>query len=177
MPKADGVQKATGRDRAGWFALLDEWGAVGRPYRDIAAWLTSEHGLSRWWAQKLIVEYEQARGVRPPGVRPGGTFEVSASKTVAVPAARLFAAFVDGRRRRRWLPDATMKLTSSRRPHAARFEWDDGRSRVSVDVVAKGRERATVAVTHKGLSDADAARATKEMWRRQLVELKSRLEA
>ena len=61
--------------------MLDAWGAAGRPYREIADWLTGQHDLSNWWAQKLIVEYEQARGLRPPGVRPDGTFEVSASKT------------------------------------------------------------------------------------------------
>ena|SRR6266508_6912405 len=79
-----GVRRVTGRDRAEWFELLDAWGAAGRPFREIADWLTGEHALSRWWAQKLIVEYEQARGLRPAGVRPSGTFAVTASKTVGV---------------------------------------------------------------------------------------------
>jgi hypothetical protein len=58
--------------REEWFAVLDQWGAAGRPYREIASWLTGEHGLSAWWAQKLIVEYEQARGIRGQGA-PGLT--------------------------------------------------------------------------------------------------------
>src|SRR3990170_8584032 len=97
MPKTDALVRSTGQDRAEWFALLDEWGAGGREFREIADWLTSEHAVSRWWAQKLIVEYEQERGLRSPGVRPDGTFEVTASKTVAVPVDRLFDAFVDSR--------------------------------------------------------------------------------
>ena len=101
MGKIDGVRRATGRDRDEWFALLDAWGAAGRPYREIAGWLTGEHGISDWWAQKLIVEYEQARGLRPPGVRPDGTFEVSASKTMAVPVERLFDAFINSRQRKK----------------------------------------------------------------------------
>ena len=88
----DGVRKATGRTRAEWFAELDGWGAAGRPYREIAAWLSGAHGLSRWWAQKLIVEYEQERGVRPPNVRRDGSFEIGASKTVAVPVDRVLQA-------------------------------------------------------------------------------------
>src|ERR671914_460765 len=101
MEKMTGIRRATGRERDEWFALLDKSGARGREYREIADWLTDRHGLSRWWAQKLIVEYEQDRGVRQPGVRRNGTFEVTASKTVAVPCDRLFDAFVDSRRRRR----------------------------------------------------------------------------
>src|SRR5918992_6365900 len=91
MRQIDGVTRATGRGRQEWFALLDDWGARGRSYTEIAAWLTTKHGLSKWWAQKLIVEYEQSRGVRRAGVRRDGTFEVTASKTVAVPCDRLFA--------------------------------------------------------------------------------------
>ncbi|NJO12736.1 MAG: DUF4287 domain-containing protein [Gammaproteobacteria bacterium] len=62
------VQRATGRSRDEWFALLDTWDARDRPYREISEWFTRQHGISRWWAQKIIVEYQQARGVRAPGV-------------------------------------------------------------------------------------------------------------
>src|SRR5687768_10137378 len=30
------LRRSTGRDRGEWFAVLDEWGAGGRPYREIA---------------------------------------------------------------------------------------------------------------------------------------------
>src|SRR5687768_6490562 len=89
---ATGVLSGTGRERAEWFELLDRWGASGRPYAEIAGWLTGEHGLSKWWAQKLIVEYEQDRGIREPGVRRDGSFEVGASKTVEAPLEAVFAA-------------------------------------------------------------------------------------
>ena len=115
MEKSDGVQRATARGRDEWFELLDAWGAAGRPYREIADWLTSEHDLSRWWTQKLIVEYEQERGLRPPGLRPDGTFAVTTSKTVAVPVTRLFDAFANPRLRERWLPGAVMRERTSQR--------------------------------------------------------------
>ena len=82
----------TGHDRAFWFAELDAWGAVGRPYREIADWLTTQQGLSAWWAQKLIVEYEELRGVRKPGVRRDGTFSVGVSRSIAAPVERVYAA-------------------------------------------------------------------------------------
>ena len=95
---------ATGRDYAEWFQLLDAWGAPGRGYREIADWLLGQ-GVSDWWAQKLIVEYQQDRGLRQPGARTGGSFAGGASKTVPSSIDRLYAAFADSELRRSWLPD------------------------------------------------------------------------
>jgi hypothetical protein len=177
MEKMDGVQRATGRGRDEWFALLDEWGAAGRDFREIADWLTGKHNLSRWWAQKLIVEYEQERGIRPPGVRPNGTFEVSASKTMAVPVKRLFDAFVNARERKRWLTDGRMSLRTSQAGRSARFDWEDGSTRVNVGFSDKGPSKSAVAVAHERLADADEAETTKAMWKERLAELKSFLES
>jgi uncharacterized protein YndB with AHSA1/START domain len=177
LPRTDGVQRGTGRDRTEWFRLLDAWGARGRPFREIADWLMGEHGLSRWWAQKLIVEYEHARGLRPPGVRPDGTFEVTASRTVSVPTKQLFDAFVNGRQRKKWLTDGRMSLRSSQPGRSARFNWEDGSSRVNAEFFNKGASKSTVAVAHQGLADADEAEKTKATWKERLSELKSFLES
>jgi hypothetical protein len=177
MAKVTGVQRATGRDRDEWFGLLDAWGAVGRTYREISDWLTGEHGLTRWWAQKLIVEYEQDRGVRPPGVRRNDTFEVSASKSLGVPVERAFEAFVNTRRRKRWLTDATMALSDSQPGRSARFQWEDGSSRVNVAFERKGPSKSTVVVSHDRIIGAKGAQSAKARWRERLVELKSYLES
>lgn len=177
MATVDGVRKGTGRTREEWFTLLDERGAAERGYRDSAGWLVAEHGLTRWWAQKLVVEYEQARGVRAPGIRRDGTFEVTASKTVAAPVERVYEAFVDGRRRRAWLTDGRMSPTSARPGRSARFEWDGGDSRVAVDFAPKGDARCTVGVAHGRLLDAAAAEAAKAQWKDRLRALASYLEA
>lgn len=172
-----GLRRASGRDRPEWFALLDEWGAAGRPYRAIADWLTGEHGLTDWWAQKLIVEYEEARGLRAPGVRRDGTFEVGASKTVAVPVDRLFAAFTDAKVRARWLPGAVMRKGQSQPGRSVRFDWGDGTSRIEVDFSARGETRSQVALQHKRLRDARSAEETKTFWRERLDALKTLLES
>lgn len=176
MATTETVRKATGREQAEWYSLLDAWGAPGRPFKEIAAWLTGEHGLSRWWAQKLIVEYEQERGLRPAGIRPNGTFEVGASKTVAVPLTRLVNAFVDARRRKRWLRDGKMKLRGSDATRSARFDWEDGSSRVNVSFVEKGPSKSAVTVAHHRLTGAGEAQRAKEQWRQRLLALKEHLE-
>lgn len=170
------LRRSTGRDRGEWFAALDQWGAPGRPYREIADWLTGQHGVSSWWAQKLIVEYEQARGLRDAGVRPDGTFAAGASKTIAVPVQRLFDAFVDASLRERWLPGVVLRARASQAGRSARFDWDDGTSRVNVTFAALGEGKSQVAVEHEHLPDAPTAAERKAFWRERLVELKAALE-
>jgi hypothetical protein len=170
-----GMRRATGRDREEWFGMLDAWGAAGRPYREIADWLVAEHNLSKWWAQKLIVEYEEARGLRDPGIRRDGTFEVSASKTVAVPVARLRAAFVGAKLRGRWLPGVEVPA-ASKPAQPLRFDWKDGVSRVVVTVTGGGPAKSQVSVQHQRLQDAKSAAEMKSFWRERLAALKGVLE-
>ncbi|TFD53473.1 hypothetical protein E3T55_05535 [Cryobacterium frigoriphilum] len=94
------LSAATGRTWAQWFAVLDEQGAPGAPahgrspstpawpHPQIARWLQTEQGVDAWWCQGITVGYEQARGLRLPGQRADGTFEVSASKTLPLEQTR-----------------------------------------------------------------------------------------
>ena len=176
MAKAETVRKATGRYQQEWYELLDSWGAPGRPYREVAGWLTGTHGVSRWWAQKLIVEYEQDRELRDPGSRSNGTFEVGASKTVRAPINELFAAFVDGRRRKSWLREGKLALKISESPRAARFDWN-GSSSVKVTLTKRGPSKTVVSVVHSGLANAKEAAEVKQMWRDSLSVLDGKLAA
>ena len=176
MAEGSAVERSTGRTREEWFALLDEWGAPGRPLREISDWLRDTHGMSKWWAQKVIVEYEQDRGIREPGVRPNGTFEVGASKTVNVSVSALFEAFIDPKSRNRWLTDGKMTLREARSHRAARFTWQEGGSLVTAQFESKGPRKAAVVVQHRSIPTAKEAGRAKEAWRNRLEELKTRLE-
>ena len=169
------LRSATGRDYAEWYAALDAWGAPGRDYRTIADWLIGQ-GASAWWAQKLIVEYEQLRGVRKPGVRRDGTFSVGVSRSIAAPVERAYAAFIDPEVRQRWLPGVELRVRTARPSSAARFDWEDGATRIGVTFAANGEGRCDVAVEHERLpSRADADRA-QAFWKDHLGTLKGLLE-
>ena len=73
---------ATGKTWNEWFAVLDAADATGLKHPQIVAVLVEMHGVGAWWAQGITVGYEQARGMRMPGQRADGTFEVSASKAI-----------------------------------------------------------------------------------------------
>ena len=130
----------TGHDRAFWFAELDAWGAAGRPYREIADWLITDQGLSAWWAQKLIVEYEEARGVRDRGARRDGTFSAGASRTVAAPVEEVFEAFTDATAREHWLPGVAVEVRAAQPGKVVRLGWPDG-TRLQAQFDAKGPEQ------------------------------------
>jgi hypothetical protein len=169
------IRRRTGRGWEEWFDLLDDWGAVERPHREIARWLRSEHGIDGWSAQSVTVSYERARALRAVGERPDG-FSVTAQKTVAVPVDRLFAAFVDESLRKRWLPHGGLSERTATKPKSARFDWGDGETRVIVGFTAKDRAKSVVALEHERLPDAEEAERMKAFWRERVGVLKELLE-
>src|SRR6185503_18545301 len=128
----------TGRPYSYWFAALDEWGAIDRSHKEIAAWLIGEQGVRGWWAQNITVEYERARGLREKGQGRDGFFTVNASKTVAVPVEELYGAFTDETRRQDWLPGVYLSERTATPHKTARYDWGDGSTRVIVGFEGKG---------------------------------------
>jgi hypothetical protein len=175
--RPDGVTKATGRSREDWFTTLDTEGMRGRPYRETATYLADTRGLSRWWAQKITVEYEQSRGQRAPGVRPDGTFTVTATKTVAVPVDRAFAAFADATQRKRWLRDLKLRSRASDAGRSIRFECTDDATRVHVTFRQTTPGKAQVAIEHARIADPQTAARQKTVWRDRLSALKATVES
>jgi Domain of unknown function (DUF4287) len=165
----------TGRTHAGWFALLDAWGATGHNHTEIASWLKADHGVPGWWSQSISVAYERARGMRARHEMAGG-FEVTVNRTIAVPSATVLAAFTDEAIRERWLPGAGMRQRRTTAAASARFDWREPASRVVVFANAKGTDRTTVTVVHEKLPDAEAAVEQKAAWRDRLATLKNDLE-
>ena len=169
------VVEATGRGWQEWFRILDEWGAAGRSHTEIARWLREELGVPGWYSQSITVGYERARGLRAPGQRPDG-FAIGASRTVAVPGERLFEAFDDRALRERWLPGADLRVRTATAPRSARYDWEDGTTRVIVGFESAGAAKSQVALSHERLPDADTAEEMKAWWRERLSALKAGLE-
>jgi hypothetical protein len=174
---ADAVRGATGREWDEWFALLDEWGGAEHQHKEIAAYLAGEHGVPGWWAQTVTVEYERARGLRAPGSGRDGLFSVGASRTIAVPVERLYAAFVDPELRERWLAGDRVRERTLLPHRSARFDWEDGATRLVVGFVDKGAGKSQVALSHERVPDAEVAAELKAYWRERLTALKALLES
>ena len=169
------LRDATGRGWDEWFALLDAWEGAAHPHNQIARWVHAEHGVPGWWAQTITVGFEQARGLRAPGQRPDG-WSVSASKTIATPVERAFDAFDDVELRALWLPHADLRVRTATRPRTARYDWEDGSTRVNVGFTKVGDSRSRVALEHERLPDPETAAEMKIWWRERLLALKLLLE-
>ncbi|SMC57605.1 DUF4287 domain-containing protein [Kibdelosporangium aridum] len=164
----DAVRTATGRDWDEWNAELDAWGATGHSHKEIVAWLMDERGVGSWWAQSITVAYEQARGLRSPGSGRDGLFTISVSKTVDVPVDELFKAFMQ-------TAGEALRERTSQPGRSARFDWEDGRTRVNVGFDAKGPGKSVVAVAHERLESPEEAERMKAMWRERLATLKAHI--
>lgn len=171
------IRERTGRGWEEWFDQLDDWGAAERPHREIARWVAEQLGIEplAWAAQAITVSYERARGGRAVGEHADG-FAITVQKTVAVPAERLYDAFVDESLRRKWLPGGELRERTATRPRSARFDWGESDSRINVTIDAKGEGRSTASVEHARLGDAAEAERMKAHWREHLSALKSLLE-
>jgi hypothetical protein len=171
------VRERTGRGWEEWFDLLDQWGAETMTHRDIARKVAADLGIDPlgWGAQAVAVSYERGKGLRAVGERADG-FAVSASRTVAVPADRLFASVADPDRRAGWLPDADLRERGRNGTSSVRFDRAADGSRVTVYVAAAGPARAKVSVEHTRLADAGTRARLKPWWGAALDVLKARLE-
>ena len=171
-PSDEKVIEVTGKQWDAWFSILDRSGARERKHGEIVAFLMEEHAVPGWWSQSITMWYERASGLRLKHQQPDG-FTIYASKTIAAPAEDLFDAFVNAESREQWLADGTMSLRTSQPHRTARFDWEDGSTRVSVSFEGKGPAKTTVAVAHERLLDPDEAEVAKASWRKRLAELKA----
>ncbi|MFN2526867.1 MAG: DUF4287 domain-containing protein [Actinomycetota bacterium] len=170
------IRKNTGHTWDHWFRLLDKWGAKARKHTEIARWLRQEQEVDGWWSQSITVAYEQERGMRAPGQRADGTYSVTASKTVAAPAERVFKAFREERLRERWLGDFELTIRTARPGKSLTAAWEDGSTRLTVWFDAKGSQKTQFGVAHERVADAQQADELKAFWRERLGFLKKLLE-
>jgi hypothetical protein len=163
----DAVLAATGCELRAWFALLDEHEATGWGHTEIARWLREEQAVAGWWAQSVTVSYERARGLREVHETARG-FEAGVSRTIALPAAALFAELHER------MTAAAVGVRTATPPRHARYDLPEGRMHLVVE--PKGEDRATVYLVHHKLPDSEAVARHKARWRAWLAEAKAELE-
>ena len=172
------VLPATGKTIAEWFTILDEKGAKKLDHVAIFHLVAGIEGLKplgQWNHNLLATSYEWDRGLRERGEKADG-FEISVSKTIAVPIGELYRGFVDDEIRAAWLPGENINITKSTESKSARAVWSDGETRLSVDFYAKGDAKSQIVVQHMKIPDSDMATAMKEYWADALNKLKTVLE-
>ena len=109
----------TGHGWGHWFALLDAFDAAAKGHTATARHVALDHGVDGWYAQQITVQYERARGLRGTNQRMSGEYEVSVSKVLPAPVAKVVKALRDARARAVWAaaldPELRRALEARRR--------------------------------------------------------------
>ena len=172
------VLPKTGKTIAEWFDILDQKGAKKLDAHGIYALINNIEGLKplgEWNCGLLSTTYQWDRGLRQRGEKADG-FEISVSKTIAVPIGELYTAWADDVLRAEWLMEKDISITKATENKSIRILWSDKKTRLSVDFYAKGDAKSQVVVQHLKLPDSKKATEMKEYWCRVLDNLKSTLE-
>jgi uncharacterized protein YndB with AHSA1/START domain len=98
-------------------------------------------------------------------------YQVVRTRAFAAPVAALYAAWLDEKGRRRWLPNPDFTVRTATRDEALLLTWVDGDSRVEVRFALRGDGRSQLSVEHSRLADAGEVAAMKDYWSEALERL------
>lgn len=157
------VQKATGKTWAEWFNILDAAGGEKMTHQEIVAFLAKMHKVGPWWQQMVTVGYEQGSGRRAKHEKADG-FQISRSKTLAVPVGRAYRAWIDDKIRGRWLGEEALVIRKATQNKSIRITWSDGKTTVETMFYPKGADKVQVTVQHNKLPTAAAGERLKKYW-------------
>ena len=157
------VKARTGCGWANWVKALDHQGAAALSHGEIAELIRKKWKVGPWWGQMVAVGYERIRGLRERGQQRSGSFNVTKTRTFAVPVSTLFDAWADAAMRKQWLGGVSLRVRTATKPRSIRLERGDG-SIIAVGFLAKGSKKSSAAVEHSKLPSREAAARVKEEW-------------
>lgn len=160
----DAVKAKTGKVWADWFKVLDKAGAKKLTHQEIWKYLKEKQDVGPWWSQMIAVEYERARGLRDMHQKCTGEYSASGSRTMTVPIAKVYNAWIDENLRKEWLGAAELEISTKTENKSLRAAWDANKSRVSVNFYGKGPDKTQVAVDHMKLADSKECEKMKAYW-------------
>jgi uncharacterized protein YndB with AHSA1/START domain len=171
----DAVKAKTGKTWNEWFAILDKAGGKKMTHQEIVKLLNSKHDVGPWWCQMVTATYEQQSGMRQNHERPDG-FQISVSRTLNVPLAKLFKSFENESTRNEWLREDGLEVRKATVNKSMRMTWKDKKTSLEVNFYPKDSAKSQVVVQHSKLPTAAAATRMKGYWSKALDRLRDSLE-
>ncbi|MHB0914576.1 MAG: SRPBCC domain-containing protein [Thermoleophilia bacterium] len=185
------VLEATGRTWNEWFLFLDSERAYDFGHKAIVA-LLENYIESVWWRQTVAVEYEKIHGLRVTGQTAGGSFQVGASKTLAMPPKKAWELLVSRNGMHAWLGAGVRANPKTGQAYATRdgitgefrvvkkmshlrLSWQpqkwDKPSMLQIRVVPGAPGKTTISFHHESLPGAREREEMKLRWRQVLLAL------
>jgi hypothetical protein len=167
------IKERTGKDWAGWFAVLDKAGAAKLDHKAIAKLARENMGAGPWYGQMVAVSYERMRGIRAMNQKCDGEFSVSVTRVMDVSLPKLYAAATAAPQT--WFPKGNFEETSRTKDKYWRGKWKSGR--LEVGFYAKGAGKAQIALQSNKLPNAEAVEKERAAWRKAIDKLQEIIEA
>ena len=171
----EAVAAKTGKTWKQWFTLLDKAGARMMSHQEIVKLLNTKHDVGPWWQQMVTVTYEQARGLREMHQKPAG-YQISVSRTVNTPLAKLYKSFANAKSRSAWLGEDGLMVRTATPDKSMRVTWNDKKTSLEINFYAKAADKSQVVVQHSKLPDAKSSAKMKTYWGKALDRLRGSLE-
>ncbi len=169
------VKAKTGKNWKDWFTVLDQAGARKMNHQEIVKLVSEKYDVGPWWQQMVTVTYEQARGLREKYQKPAG-YQISVSRTVNAPMARLYKSFANARSRSSWLPDDSFIVRTKTTDKSLRATWNVDKTSLEINFYPKAVDKSQVVVQHSKLPDAKSSARMKTYWGKALDRLRASLE-
>jgi uncharacterized protein YndB with AHSA1/START domain len=169
------VKAKTGKNWKDWFAVLDKAGAHKLNHQEIVKLVSEKYDVGPWWQQMVTVTYEQARGLREKHQKPAG-YQISVSRTVNAPVAKLYKSFANARARSSWLPENGFVVRTKTADKSMRVTWNDNKTSLEINFYPKATNKSQVVVQHSKLPDAKSSAKMKTYWGKALDRLRASLE-
>ena len=169
------VKAKTGKNWKDWFAVLDKAGARKMNHQEIVKLVSERYDVGPWWQQMVTVSYEQARGLREKYQKPAG-YQISVSRTVNAPVARLYKSFANAKSRSSWLPEDGLVVRTATKDKSMRMTWNDNKTSLEINFYPKAADTSQVVVQHSKLPDAKSSAKMKTYWGKALDRLRTSLE-
>jgi uncharacterized protein YndB with AHSA1/START domain len=167
----EAVKAKTGKTWKQWFAVLDKAGAQKMTHQEIAKFLSAKQGVGPWWCQMVTVTYEQQTGKRQNLERPDG-FQISVSRTLNVPLAKLYTSFAVEKERNAWLAENGLHVRKATPNKSMRVTWTDQKTSLEINFYPKATDKSQVVLQHSKLPNASAAAKMKTYWAKALDRLR-----
>ena len=141
MPVSDAAVKAkTGRTWAQWCAVLDRAKADAMSHREIASLLHAKFDVGDWWCadgDRRLRARARKRAVN----QTAQGFRTSVSRTIAAPAAAVYAAWPDEKLARRVAPTPALHRAHLHRAASPSASRGPTARIVEVTITAKGPQK------------------------------------
>lgn len=183
----EAVKKATGKTWDEWFKILDSADASKMPHKDIVLWLHEKDLIKKgkswssnrsfnagWWAQSIVVGYEEKTGRRVFGAKTAGNYTVTVGKSMngsVDDALKKWENLVKGKKEfNKVKVTGDSRISSTKDWRYWKVDMEDG-AKLMAGIGPKGDKQSAFSVTMDKLKGEKEVEAWRKYWKEFLKKL------